>query len=76
MKQNRNPSGYNKRQQGNVLWREGSFFFFPLAFCDFFNFEDILINCVYCPKHSETNAGNGWIPVSLKLCFFHTNTKT
>lgn len=51
------------------MWREGSFL---AAFSDFFNLEAILINCVYCPKHSETKAGNGWIPVSLCLCFLHT----
>lgn len=58
-----------KQQTGNVLWRKGSFL---VAFGDFFNLEAILINCVYCPKHSETKAGNGWIPVSLWLCFSHT----
>ena len=52
------------------MWRKGSFL---LAFSDFFNLEAFLINCVYCPKHSETKAGNGWIPVSLCLCFSHTN---
>lgn len=67
----RNPSGYNNKewQRGNVLWRKGSFL---IAFGDFFNLEAILINCVYCPKHSETKAGNWWIPVSLWLCFSHT----
>lgn len=64
--------GSNKKdwQRGNVLWRKGSFL---VAFGDFFNLEAILINCVYCPKHSETKAGNGWIPVSLWLCFFAHN---
>lgn len=45
-----------KEGKGNVLWRKGSF---HRAFSNFFNFEAILINCVYCPKHSETKAGNG-----------------
>lgn len=44
---------------------------FLAAFSDFLNSEAILIKCVYCPKHTETKAGNGWIPVSLCLCVQH-----
>lgn len=45
---------------------------FFAAFSDFFNLEAILINCVYCPKHSKTKAGNGCIPVSLFAFAFGT----